>query len=111
MDQYSRLALYYEPHQLQAIQEATICVCGLGGVGGSCVEMIARMGVKKLILVDYDRVDITNLNRQLISNYANVGELKTEVTKQRIESFCARSEIVTYPIKLSAQALDFLAEA
>lgn len=108
MDQYSRLALYYEPHQLRAIQGATICVCGLGGVGGSCVEMIARMGVRRLILVDYDRVDLTNLNRQLISNYENVGELKTEVARRRIESFCSRCEIVTYPVMISEQMLDFL---
>lgn len=108
MDQFQRLALYYSESELVKIQSATVCLCGLGGVGGSCLEMLARMGLKKLILVDYDRVDISNLNRQIITTYGNVGELKCDVAKKRVQSYCRQTEVITYPIQLDKDNLNFL---
>ncbi len=72
--------------KINILKEKTILVLGLGGVGGYVVESLARCGIGNLILVDYDKVDITNINRQIIATYPNIGRLKTECFKERIES-------------------------
>lgn len=70
--------------KINILKNKTILVLGLGGVGGYVVESLARCGIGNLILVDYDKVDITNINRQIIATYTNIGKLKTECFKERI---------------------------
>jgi tRNA A37 threonylcarbamoyladenosine dehydratase len=70
--------------KINVLKEKTILVLGLGGVGGYVTESLARCGIGNLILVDYDKVDITNINRQIIATYSNIGRLKTECFKERI---------------------------
>ena len=70
--------------KINILKNKTILVLGLGGVGGYVVESLARCGIGNLILVDYDKVDITNINRQIIATYSNIGKLKTECFKERI---------------------------
>lgn len=65
--------------------KSTIIVCGLGGLGGNIVEQCARAGVGKIIGIDYDVFDETNLNRQILSAEDTLGEKKTEEAKKRIE--------------------------
>ena len=71
--------------KVDSIREKCVLVLGLGGVGGYVVESLARSFVGTLILVDYDSVDITNLNRQIIALHSNIGKLKTECFKNRIK--------------------------
>ena len=61
------------------LNKSCVCICGLGGLGSNIAEMLTRLGIGKLILVDYDIVDPTNLNRQ---NYfvSDIGSLKTDAT-------------------------------
>ena len=61
-----------------------VLIIGLGGVGGHALEAVARMGIKNIIVVDNDSIDITNLNRQLLSLNSNVGEYKVDVAKKRL---------------------------
>lgn len=68
------------------LKNSTVAVIGLGGVGGYAVEALTRAGIGTIILVDYDVVDITNLNRQLISTTNNIGNKKTSEWKNRIAS-------------------------
>lgn len=70
--------------KINILKDKTILVLGLGGVGGYVTESLARCGIGNLILVDYDKVDITNINRQIIATYSNIGKLKTECFKERI---------------------------
>ncbi len=70
--------------KINSLKDKTVLVLGLGGVGGYVVESLARCGIGNLILVDYDKVDITNINRQIIATYSNIGKLKTECFKERI---------------------------
>ena len=70
--------------KINILKNKTVLVLGLGGVGGYVTESLARAGIGNLILVDYDKVDITNINRQIIATYSNVGKLKTECFKERI---------------------------
>ena len=68
------------------IQNKTVLVVGLGGVGSYTTESLVRSGISNLIIVDGDRIDISNLNRQLMTNQENIGEYKTEVWYNRIKS-------------------------
>ena len=61
---------------LEVIQSKVIAIIGVGGVGSYAVESLGRLGIKKLILVDYDTIDITNLNRQIMTGYQNIGKSK-----------------------------------
>lgn len=70
---------------INVLKEKTIIVLGLGGVGGYVVESLARCGVENLILIDYDIVDITNINRQIIATHSNIGRKKTDCFKERIK--------------------------
>ena len=68
------------------IKNANILIIGLGGVGGYALEALVRSGIENITIVDYDKIDITNLNRQIISTSNNIGNLKTEEWKKRILS-------------------------
>lgn len=66
------------------LKNSNILIIGLGGVGGYTLESLVRSGIENITIVDYDKIDITNLNRQLISTNKNIGNLKTEEWKKRI---------------------------
>ena len=65
-------------------RDKTVLIIGLGGVGGHALESIVRMGIENIIIVDNDKIDITNLNRQLLSLNSNIGEYKVDVARNRI---------------------------
>ena len=69
---------------------------GVGGVGSHCIEALARSGVGRLILVDNDKVSLTNINRQSIAYHSTVGRYKTEIMKERIHDICPETEVLTY---------------
>ena len=82
--QFQRTIMLIGPEGYKVLSESRVMVFGLGGVGSYAVEALARAGLGSLILIDYDRISITNLNRQLPALYSTVGRLKTEVVKERI---------------------------
>lgn len=82
--QFSRTELLIGKENLRKLQNAKIAVFGIGGVGSFVVEGLVRAGVEKFILVDKDKVDITNLNRQIIATRKTIGEPKVQVAKRRI---------------------------
>lgn len=65
-------------------KDAKIAVVGCGGIGGSAITMLARMGVGNMNLIDEDEFDISNLNRQALSSLANIGLPKSEVAKETV---------------------------
>ena len=77
MKQFERLELLIGD-KLNKLKDITILIIGLGGVGGYAAETLARSGIGTLILVDNDDIDITNLNRQIISHYDNIGNSKLD---------------------------------
>ena len=90
-----RLNKIMDDSVLNEIRNKTILIIGLGGVGGSSLESIVRMGVNNIIIVDNDVVDETNLNRQLLSLKSNIGEYKTEVAKKRILDINPECNVIT----------------
>lgn len=74
--------IYGEKHD--KLLESTVMVVGIGGVGSYAVEALARAGVGKLIIVDMDVIEISNINRQIHALHSTVGKAKTTVMKKRI---------------------------
>ena len=64
---------------LERIKNLNILIVGIGGVGGYTLESLVRCGVENITIIDYDKVDSSNLNRQIISNLNNIGQLKVDV--------------------------------
>lgn len=83
-DQFSRTELLIGKEGVEKLQQAKVAVFGIGGVGSFVVEGLARAGIGKLIIVDYDKYDITNINRQLGALHSTIGKYKVDVTKERI---------------------------
>ena len=93
---------------LEKIKSKTVAVVGVGGVGGYAVESLIRAGISKLIIIDYDIVDITNLNRQIISLQSNIGKYKTDVIKERINNINPDCNVITINTKLNEENLYLL---
>lgn len=83
-NQYARCEMLLGSNAMEKLWNSTVAVFGIGGVGGYVVEALARSGIGKLVLVDNDKVSVSNLNRQLIALRSTVGKYKTEVMEKRI---------------------------
>jgi len=83
-------------NKFDLLQKQTVLIVGLGGVGGHAVEALVRGGIKNLIIVDKDVVDITNINRQIIALSSTIGKPKTEVMKERLLDINKDLSIKTY---------------
>ncbi|HOD02367.1 MAG: tRNA threonylcarbamoyladenosine dehydratase [Firmicutes bacterium ADurb.Bin300] len=83
-NQHSRTELILGKEALAKLRESRVAVFGLGGVGGYCVEALARSSVGTLDIVDMDRISITNLNRQIFATHRTVGLYKVDAAQERI---------------------------
>ena len=83
-DHFSRTEILLGTSALDKLKSATVAVFGIGGVGSYTVEALARSGVGTIVIVDDDKVCLTNINRQLIATRSTVGKQKVEVMKDRI---------------------------
>ena len=93
---------------LKLLTNKTILILGLGGVGGYSVEALARCGVKKLIIVDNDVIDKTNINRQIIALHSTIGFMKTELFEKRIYDINPSCEVVKINEFITKNNLDIL---
>lgn len=84
MDRFFRSRLLIGKDKFKKLHKSKVTVVGLGAVGGYAVEALARAGVGYLRLVDFDRVDITNINRQLYALESTIGMSKAELARQRV---------------------------
>ena len=97
------------------IQEKVIAVFGLGGVGGTALEALARTGFQHFLIVDFDKVDASNLNRQILYTSKDIGRNKVEAAKERIASINPNVDIKMYQCKAQEfdfnQRIDFIVDA
>lgn len=84
LHQFSRTELAIGPEGLEVMKNSTVAVLGIGGVGSIAAEALARTGVGRIIMIDKDVVDITNVNRQIHALMTTVGQPKAELMRDRI---------------------------
>lgn len=88
--------------------EASVAVCGLGGLGSHIACSLARAGIGKLILIDFDQVDITNLHRQQYKA-AQIGRYKTDALAENLREIAPYSDIVIHTVLITEEnAAEFL---
>ena len=95
-ERFSRTKMLIGEKALEKIIDSHVIIFGLGGVGGGVIEALARAGVGKLTLVDFDSVSESNINRQLIADTSTVGILKTDAARARIKLIDPDIEVVTH---------------
>ncbi len=81
----SRLEKIIGTDKINILKNKSVLVLGCGGVGGYVVEALARSGIGTLILVDFDKIDKSNINRQIIALNSTIGKLKVDVLEDRIK--------------------------
>jgi tRNA A37 threonylcarbamoyladenosine dehydratase len=94
LNQFSRTELAIGKEGVHALKNATVAVLGIGGVGSFTVEALARSGVGRLVLVDKDDVDITNVNRQIHALLSTVGQPKVDLMKARIADINPECDVI-----------------
>lgn len=94
---FDRAARLFSEPGLHRLMGARVLVIGVGGVGSFAGEALARSGVGHLELIDFDKVCITNSNRQLHAMKGNIGKLKVEVMAERLRKVHPTAEIVAQP--------------
>lgn len=94
LHQFSRNELAFGEEGLELLKGTTVAVLGIGGVGSFSAEALARSGVGRLILVDKDVIDITNVNRQLPALLSTVGQPKADLMKERIADINPECEVI-----------------
>lgn len=94
LHQFSRNELAIGEEGIELLKGTTVAILGVGGVGSFAAEACARSGVGRIILVDKDNVDITNINRQLVAYISTIGRSKSEVMKERIADINPECEVI-----------------
>ena len=106
---YSALSERHGEKIQNIFESATVAICGLGGLGSNIAFALARAGIGKLILIDFDSVDITNLHRQQYK--ANqIGMEKTEALKDNLLEIAPYVAIETYSVRISENNAEELLE-
>jgi len=109
-DRFLRNELYYGKDFSDKLKRLKVCVIGLGGVGGYAVEALARLGVENFVVIDKDRVDITNVNRQIIALTSTIGREKTDVVKERIMDINPNAKVKEYCDFLNKENIGIISE-
>ena len=90
---FQRCELLLGTEAMERIAQKRVIIFGVGGVGSWCAESLVRSGIRKLTIVDSDRVCITNVNRQLMATMKTVGMVKVDALKERLLSINPKAEV------------------
>ncbi|MBE7089492.1 MAG: tRNA threonylcarbamoyladenosine dehydratase [Clostridiales bacterium] len=119
MDSLIRVEQLIGKEKADKLKNTCVAVFGVGGVGGFCVEALARSGVGKFLLIDSDVVEESNINRQIIATVNTVGRAKTEVVKERILAINPSAEVIEKRLfylpetanEINLQGVDYIVDA
>ena len=100
-----RLTILLGDDGVKRLAAAKVAVVGLGGVGGQAAEAIARSFVGTLVLVDGDRINVSNVNRQILSTAKNVGREKALVAADRAREINPKAQVTALPVFVTAENL------
>ncbi len=97
-NQFIRLEKLIGKDNLDILKSKSICIFGLGGVGGHALDALVRSGIEKVTIVDFDVVSLSNINRQIIANHNTLGRKKVDVMKEHLLSINPHAKITTYDL-------------
>jgi len=93
---------------IKKLMNANVLIYGVGGVGGNLVEALARAGVGNITIVDFDTVDVSNLNRQVIALRSTIGKYKVDVMKDRVLDINPEINIKSIKDKISGDNINLI---
>ena len=105
---FERVITFMGEENLNKFKNTTVLIVGLGGVGGYAFESLLRSGIGNFILIDYDNIDPSNLNRQIITNQNNIGKSKVEEAKKRGLSINPNCNIISEKLFLDKNTIKYL---
>ena len=106
LNEFSRTELLLGSDAMKKLEESSVAIFGIGGVGSYTVEAIARSGVGSIDIFDDDKVCLTNINRQLIATRETVGRPKVEVMRERILQINPSAKVTMHPVFYTAENAD-----
>ncbi len=92
------------------LKNSSVLIFGLGGVGSACVESLARCGINELFICDYDIIDTSNINRQVIAYNSTVGQKKVDITQNMIKDINPTCNVTSFDLKMGLDHLKMLAD-
>ena len=108
MNQFSRTELLFGKDAIEKFRKTRVAVMGLGGVGSFAAEALARSGIGAFLLVDFDKVGLSNLNRQSQALHSTIGKMKTEAMKERILNINPDAKVDIYSDFCAIESREFL---
>jgi len=105
--EFARLELLVG-EKISKIKNLKVLIIGVGGVGGYAAESLARCGVSSITIVDYDRIDITNINRQIIALHSTIGKKKVDVLSTRIKDINPNCQVKTYDLFIDSSNIQLI---
>lgn len=108
MNAFSRTELLIGKEGIDKLAKSTIAIFGIGGVGSYAAEALCRCGIGRLVLIDYDDICITNINRQIHATRKTVGQSKVEVMKERLSDINPKAEIIIHKMLYNEQTSEIL---
>jgi tRNA threonylcarbamoyladenosine dehydratase len=108
LHRFSRTELLIGPEGLNKLKDSTVAIFGLGGVGSYAAEALCRAGIGRLVIVDFDDICLTNVNRQLHAMDGTVGKAKADVMAQRMRQISPEAEIVAHRAFYAAENSELL---
>ncbi len=105
MDLFARTTQLLGEENMEKIKKAKVAVFGLGAVGSFAIEALARTGVGSLILIDFDTIDASNINRQLFALNSTIGRKKADLACERIKDINPLCSVEIHNSFINAQSL------
>ena len=106
MERFSRTRCFLGEKKFEVLRQSMVTIVGLGAVGGYAAEGLARAGVGRMRLVDFDTIQKSNINRQILALEDSLGRLKVEVAKERIGLINPECQVEALPLFAAEETLD-----
>lgn len=103
---FDRLELLIGSDNLKKIEDKTIVIVGVGGVGGYVATSLARSGIQNIIIIDFDKIDITNINRQIIAYHSTIGLKKVDVLEKMLLDINPNINVIKYDTFLDSENMN-----
>lgn len=105
-----RISRFIGEEAVFSLEDKFVVIVGVGAVGSYCLEALSRSGIGSFRLVDFDTVEYSNINRQLIALESTIGKLKVEVAKERIHDIEPQTSVEILPIFLDENNIEQILE-